>query len=163
MYNNVLTLCGAKKNYMILNASEYFWILAASIRFVKVKQVIMTVVDDRCQNYTNNEQQVARRLIKELFNSVQSPPSSISSFHHGIWLLSLYSPTVICAVQSRVTELCFLQGTAMFARVSFYPTLLYNVLMEKATSRRWYDRMDDTVILGALPFQSMTKQVKLVI
>lgn len=34
--------------------------------------------------------------------------------------------------------------------------------MEKVTSRRWYDRMDDTVILGALPFQSMTKQVILV-
>ncbi|XP_032521585.2 phosphatidylglycerophosphatase and protein-tyrosine phosphatase 1 [Danaus plexippus] len=50
-------------------------------------------------------------------------------------------------------------GTAMFARVTFYPTLLYNVLMEKVTSRRWYDRMDDTVILGALPFQGMTKQL----
>ncbi|CAB3248712.1 unnamed protein product [Arctia plantaginis] len=51
-------------------------------------------------------------------------------------------------------------GTAMFARVTFYPTLLYNVVMEKVTSRRWYDRIDDTVILGALPFQSMTKQLK---
>ncbi|CAG5004263.1 unnamed protein product [Parnassius apollo] len=50
-------------------------------------------------------------------------------------------------------------GTAMFARVTFYPTLLYNVLMEKVTSRRWYDRIDDHVILGALPFQSMTKQL----
>lgn len=47
----------------------------------------------------------------------------------------------------------------MFARVTFYPTLLYNVLMERVTSRRWYDRMDDTVILGALPFTGMTKQV----
>ncbi|XP_047993930.1 phosphatidylglycerophosphatase and protein-tyrosine phosphatase 1 [Leguminivora glycinivorella] len=51
-------------------------------------------------------------------------------------------------------------GTAMFARVTFYPTLLYNVVMERMTSRRWYDRMDDTVILGALPFQGMTKQLK---
>lgn len=49
----------------------------------------------------------------------------------------------------------------MFARVTFYPTLLYNVVMEKVTSRRWYDRMDDTVILGALPFQSMSKQVRI--
>lgn len=48
----------------------------------------------------------------------------------------------------------------MFARVTFYPTLLYNVVMERMTSRRWYDRMDDTVILGALPFQGMTKQLK---
>ncbi|XP_063627833.1 phosphatidylglycerophosphatase and protein-tyrosine phosphatase 1 [Cydia splendana] len=51
-------------------------------------------------------------------------------------------------------------GTAMFARVTFYPTLFYNVMMERMTSRRWYDRMDDTVILGALPFQGMTKQLK---
>ncbi|XP_045776368.1 phosphatidylglycerophosphatase and protein-tyrosine phosphatase 1 [Maniola jurtina] len=50
-------------------------------------------------------------------------------------------------------------GTAMFARVTFYPTLLYNVVMERMTSRRWYDRMDDTVILGALPFTGMTKQL----
>lgn len=48
----------------------------------------------------------------------------------------------------------------MFARVTFYPTLFYNVMMEKITSRRWYDRMDDTVILGALPFQGMTKKVR---
>lgn len=47
----------------------------------------------------------------------------------------------------------------MFARLSFYPTLLYNVLMEKVTSRNWYDRIDETVILGALPFRSMTEQV----
>uniref|UniRef100_A0A069DWV9 Phosphatidylglycerophosphatase and protein-tyrosine phosphatase 1 n=1 Tax=Panstrongylus megistus TaxID=65343 RepID=A0A069DWV9_9HEMI len=47
----------------------------------------------------------------------------------------------------------------MFARLSFYPTLLYNVLMEKVTSRNWYDRIDDTVILGALPFRSMTEQL----
>ncbi|CAH0728628.1 unnamed protein product, partial [Brenthis ino] len=50
-------------------------------------------------------------------------------------------------------------GTAMFARVTFYPTLLYNVLMEKVSTRRWYDRMDDNVILGALPFQGMTRQL----
>jgi atypical dual specificity phosphatase len=47
----------------------------------------------------------------------------------------------------------------MFARVSFYPSLLYNVLMEKFTSRNWYDRIDDNVILGALPFRGMTNQV----
>lgn len=47
----------------------------------------------------------------------------------------------------------------MFARVSFYPTLLYNVLMEKATSRNWYDRIDENVILGALPFRSQANDV----
>lgn len=47
----------------------------------------------------------------------------------------------------------------MFARVSFYPTLLYNVLMEKATARNWYDRIDENVILGALPFRSQANDV----
>lgn len=47
----------------------------------------------------------------------------------------------------------------MFARVTFYPSLFYNMFMEKVSTRRWYDRIDETVILGALPFQSMTKQV----
>ncbi|XP_078018486.1 phosphatidylglycerophosphatase and protein-tyrosine phosphatase 1 isoform X2 [Epinephelus lanceolatus] len=45
------------------------------------------------------------------------------------------------------------------ARLLFYPTLAYNVFMEKVTSRRWFDRVDDTVILGALPFRSITKQL----
>ncbi|KYN36790.1 Protein-tyrosine phosphatase mitochondrial 1-like protein [Trachymyrmex septentrionalis] len=47
----------------------------------------------------------------------------------------------------------------MFARVTFYPTLLYNVVMEKITTRNWYDRIDETVILGALPFRRTTKQL----
>lgn len=47
----------------------------------------------------------------------------------------------------------------MFARVSFYPTLLYNVFMEKVTYRNWYDRIDESVILGALPFRGMTNKV----
>lgn len=45
------------------------------------------------------------------------------------------------------------------ARLLFYPTLAYNVAMEKATSRRWFDRVDETVVLGALPFRSITKQL----
>ncbi|XP_047219875.1 phosphatidylglycerophosphatase and protein-tyrosine phosphatase 1 [Girardinichthys multiradiatus] len=45
------------------------------------------------------------------------------------------------------------------ARLLFYPTLAYNVAMEKVSSRRWFDRVDETVILGALPFRSMTKQL----
>lgn len=31
--------------------------------------------------------------------------------------------------------------------------------MERVTSRRWYDRIDETVILGALPFRSLTKKL----
>lgn len=51
----------------------------------------------------------------------------------------------------------------MFARVTFYPTLFYNIFMERFTGRRWYDRIDETVILGALPFQKMTTQVSIYI
>jgi len=42
----------------------------------------------------------------------------------------------------------------MFARVTFLPTLAYNVAMERVSSRRWWDRIDNKVILGALPFRS---------
>ncbi|XP_028650118.1 phosphatidylglycerophosphatase and protein-tyrosine phosphatase 1 [Erpetoichthys calabaricus] len=45
------------------------------------------------------------------------------------------------------------------ARLLFYPSLAYNILMEKVTGRRWYDRIDETVILGALPFKSITKEL----
>ncbi|XP_060767186.1 phosphatidylglycerophosphatase and protein-tyrosine phosphatase 1 isoform X1 [Neoarius graeffei] len=47
----------------------------------------------------------------------------------------------------------------LLARILFYPTLAYNVVMEKISSRRWFDRVDQTVILGAFPFKSMTKEL----
>ncbi|KAF7265546.1 protein tyrosine phosphatase, mitochondrial 1 [Rhynchophorus ferrugineus] len=47
----------------------------------------------------------------------------------------------------------------MFARITFYPTLLYNICMEKLTPRQWYNRIDDTVILGALPFPHIAKEL----
>ncbi|XP_063973922.1 phosphatidylglycerophosphatase and protein-tyrosine phosphatase 1 [Diachasmimorpha longicaudata] len=50
-------------------------------------------------------------------------------------------------------------GASMFARATFFPTLFYNVMMEKVTSRRWYDRIDEAVILGALPFRGMTEKL----
>lgn len=49
--------------------------------------------------------------------------------------------------------------SSVLARTLFYPTLAYNVVMEKITSRQWYNRVDPTVILGALPFRSMTEEV----
>lgn len=51
----------------------------------------------------------------------------------------------------------------MLARASFYPTLFYNVLMERVSARRWWDRIDDNVILGALPFRSMADEVRFAI
>nr|XP_029494671.1 phosphatidylglycerophosphatase and protein-tyrosine phosphatase 1 isoform X1 [Oncorhynchus nerka] len=49
--------------------------------------------------------------------------------------------------------------SGVLARVLFYPTLAYNVVMEKVSSRRWFNRVDQTVILGALPFKSMTNEL----
>ncbi|XP_055607884.1 phosphatidylglycerophosphatase and protein-tyrosine phosphatase 1 isoform X2 [Uranotaenia lowii] len=51
------------------------------------------------------------------------------------------------------------RSQAMFARVSFYPTLLYNVFMEKVTKRNWYDRIDENMILGALPFRAVAPEL----
>ncbi len=51
----------------------------------------------------------------------------------------------------------------MFARVTFIPTLAYNVIMEKVSSRNWWDRIDRNVVLGALPFRGNTaKRVRAV-
>ena len=36
------------------------------------------------------------------------------------------------------------------ARVTFMPTLAYNLLMERLSSRRWWDRVNERIILGAL-------------
>jgi atypical dual specificity phosphatase len=47
----------------------------------------------------------------------------------------------------------------MLSRLAFYPTLLYNVVLHQSGVRRWYDRIDETVILGALPFRSLTQEV----
>ncbi|XP_062570419.1 phosphatidylglycerophosphatase and protein-tyrosine phosphatase 1-like [Saccostrea cucullata] len=46
---------------------------------------------------------------------------------------------------------------SLLTKVLFYPTLGYNILMTYVTSRRWYDRIDETVILGALPLKSWNK------
>ena len=45
------------------------------------------------------------------------------------------------------------------ARLMYFPSILRMTLME-GPKRRWYDRIDDTVILGALPFRSQTKKVR---
>ena len=55
----------------------------------------------------------------------------------------------------------FLTGimSAALARFIFYPSLAYNVVMEKISSRQWYNKVDKHVILGALPLRSMAQQV----
>ncbi|XP_032021859.1 phosphatidylglycerophosphatase and protein-tyrosine phosphatase 1 isoform X1 [Hylobates moloch] len=51
---------------------------------------------------------------------------------------------------------------AGLARVLFYPTLLYTLFRGKVPGRAhrdWYHRIDPTVLLGALPLRSLTRQL----
>lgn len=47
-------------------------------------------------------------------------------------------------------------------KIAYYPTLLFNVLRERYGSTQWYHVIDDTVILGALPFRTVVKKVCLI-
>lgn len=49
----------------------------------------------------------------------------------------------------------------MFGRVTFYPTLAYNIVLERLAVRKWYSRIDETVVLGALPWRTIVPQVQL--
>ncbi|XP_002160979.1 phosphatidylglycerophosphatase and protein-tyrosine phosphatase 1 [Hydra vulgaris] len=49
-----------------------------------------------------------------------------------------------------------LWSQAIIARLAFYPTLVYGCL-RTSPNRRWYDRIDNKVILGALPFYKTAK------
>lgn len=44
----------------------------------------------------------------------------------------------------------------------FYPTLAYNLARNYIQPQRWqwYSRVDDDLILGALPFRSMVNELK---
>jgi len=42
----------------------------------------------------------------------------------------------------------------MFARVTFLPSLAYNCAMERVSARRWWDRIEPSILLGAIPFRS---------
>lgn len=47
------------------------------------------------------------------------------------------------------------------ARALFYPTLLYNVVRNKIESEfRWWDRVDEFILLGAVPFPSDVPTLK---
>jgi len=46
------------------------------------------------------------------------------------------------------------------SRALFYPSLLYNVVRSKLQSDyHWYDPVDETILLGALPFNSMLAEL----
>jgi len=49
--------------------------------------------------------------------------------------------------------------SSLLARALFLPSLAYNVLMEKVSSREWYNTVDHNLILGALPLRWTTREV----
>lgn len=44
------------------------------------------------------------------------------------------------------------------ARIVYYPTLLYGILRQ-TENRHWYDRIDEKVILGALPLYKIAHEI----
>lgn len=44
-------------------------------------------------------------------------------------------------------------------RIMYYPILIYGLIRRNPEDRRWYDRIDDKVILGALPFRHVAKEL----
>ena len=50
----------------------------------------------------------------------------------------------------------------LWSRVWYFPGIVYNSACVALSSGkyRWFNRIDDTVILGALPFRSQTKEVR---
>ncbi|VDP37966.1 unnamed protein product [Soboliphyme baturini] len=49
----------------------------------------------------------------------------------------------------------------LLMKMVFYPTLLYNVIRNRISSSDWpwYCRIDETVVLGAVPFKSMVDKL----
>lgn len=49
----------------------------------------------------------------------------------------------------------------MFEGLLFYPTLGFNLLRNYLQPEKWawYSRIDDFIVLGALPFRSMVKEL----
>lgn len=53
-----------------------------------------------------------------------------------------------------------LTGPQLLSRAYFLPGILVNTLKLRISGRfKWYNRIDDTVILGALPFRSQAEEV----
>lgn len=52
----------------------------------------------------------------------------------------------------------------MLSLFTFYPTLAYNILRNsiQPSTWCWYNRVDNNVIVGALPFKSMTEELKVI-
>lgn len=68
-------------------------------------------------------------------------------------LKTSFKDRILNPIQSAITS-------TSVVRVLFYPTLFWNVVTVGLSQRlKWYNRIDPNVVLGALPFRSMTSRV----
>ena len=85
------------------------------------------------------------------------PHASVLVFRQPVHVLELYFATQ----GSRATSLSFHRWPAsntvrsvrrLVIRLLFIPSLIYNLVLERLLpSRRWWDQVEDHVLLGALP------------
>lgn len=47
----------------------------------------------------------------------------------------------------------------VFSLIAFVPSLMYDVMMAVVSDESWYDRIDELIILGALPFPNINRKV----
>lgn len=60
-----------------------------------------------------------------------------------------------------ITDFSFID---MLGTIAFYPSLAYNLVRNyiQPTTWQWYNRIDENVVLGAMPFKSMVQELKTV-
>ncbi|KAF2896291.1 hypothetical protein ILUMI_09884, partial [Ignelater luminosus] len=47
----------------------------------------------------------------------------------------------------------------VFSLMAFVPSLTYDFMMTVVSDKNWYDRIDDLIILGALPFPNLNRKL----
>ena len=53
-----------------------------------------------------------------------------------------------------------LTGLQVFSRISYFPGIAWNTISWRWRNYQWYDRIDSTIVLGALPFRSQAEEVR---
>ena len=48
----------------------------------------------------------------------------------------------------------------VFSRVSYFPGIAWNTFSWRWRNYQWYNRIDNTIVLGALPFRSQAEEVR---
>lgn len=61
---------------------------------------------------------------------------------------------------NRIFRMAFgLTSLQVYSRIMYLPGIGWNAISWRWRKHRWYDRIDNTVVLGALPLRSQTEEV----